>query len=408
VPLTRRQILRRRRIAVFGGLGVVLAVGFYLPFTLLAPLDAENAQVLAWEAPVTAAPELVWPSYGATAIGAVGWPGTLATSGSAETLPIASISKVVTALVVLDAKPLAIGEQGPTVTTTAADVKLYSSYVARNGKVEPVRSGLVLSQHQLLQLSLVASANNYTATLVNWAFGSEEQFVVAARAWLDAHDLTAIIMADATGMSPDNRATAANLVELGKLALADPIVAPIVGTTHISIPGVGEIDNTNELLGLGGVRGIKTGTLDEAGACLLFAADYTIGSETVTVIGVMLGGQDHPSLDRDVSALLTAAQTGFHEVTLVSTGDDVASFSSNWGDSSQVVATADSSAIVWSDTPITRFVDVRPVTLENAGVDVGKLTFTVGDRVIEVPIELESTIDDPGAWWRLLHPDELF
>ena len=48
MPLTRRQILRRRRATVFGGFGVLLAVGFYLPFTLLAPLHAENAQVLAW------------------------------------------------------------------------------------------------------------------------------------------------------------------------------------------------------------------------------------------------------------------------------------------------------------------------------------------------------------------------
>jgi serine-type D-Ala-D-Ala carboxypeptidase (penicillin-binding protein 5/6) len=395
-------------VTVFGGLALVLATGFYLPVTLLAPLHAENAQVLSWEAPVTLAPELAFPSYGATAIGAIGWPGTLATSGSTDALPVASLSKVVTSLVVLAAHPLAVGEEGPTVTTTSADVSLYRSYLARNGKVEPVRSGLVLSQHQLLQLTLVASANNYAATLVNWAFGSEEAYVGAARTWLDEHGLTSTFMLDATGMSPENRATAADLVELGKLALADPLVAQIVSTTHISIPGVGEIDNTNDLLGVGGVRGIKTGTLDEAGACLLFAADYLIGSETVTVIGVMLGGKDHPSLDNDIQSLLATAQTGFHEVRLSTLGEEVASYSSDWGDSSTVVATADTQVIVWSDTPITRFIDVQPVTLAAAGLRVGKLTFLVGERSIEVPIELTATIDDPGAWWRLTHPDELF
>jgi serine-type D-Ala-D-Ala carboxypeptidase (penicillin-binding protein 5/6) len=395
-------------VTVFGGLALVLATGFYLPVTLLAPLHAENAQVLSWEAPVTLAPELAFPSYGASAIGAIGWPGTLATSGSTDALPVASLSKVVTSLVVLAAHPLAVGEEGPTVTTTSADVSLYRSYLARNGKVEPVRSGLVLSQHQLLQLTLVASANNYAATLVNWAFGSEEAYVGAARTWLDEHGLTSTFMSDATGMSPENRATAADLVELGKLALADPLVAQIVSTTHISIPGVGEIDNTNDLLGVGGVRGIKTGTLDEAGACLLFAADYLIGSETVTVIGVMLGGKDHPSLDNDIQSLLATAQTGFHEVRLSTLGEEVASYSSDWGDSSTVVATADTQVIVWSDTPITRFIDVQPVTLAAAGLRVGKLTFLVGERSIEVPIELTATIDDPGAWWRLTHPDELF
>jgi serine-type D-Ala-D-Ala carboxypeptidase (penicillin-binding protein 5/6) len=408
MPLTRRQILRRRRVTVFGGLAIVLATGFYLPFTLLAPLHAEDAQVLAWEAPVTAAPELAFPGYGATAIGAVGWPGTLAVSGSTEALPIASLSKVITALVVLDAHPLAVGEEGPTLTTTSADVGLYRSYLARNGKVEPVRAGIVLSQHQLLQLTLVASANNYAATLVNWAFGSEDAYVAAARTWLDKHGLSSTSMSDATGMSPDNRATASDLIELAKLALADPLVSQIVSTTHISIGGVGEIDNTNELLGIGGVRGIKTGTLDEAGACLLFAADYTVGAETVTVVGVMLGGKDHPSLDADIQSLLATAQTGFHEVQLSTLGDEVASYQSDWGDGSTAVATADARVIVWSDTPITRFIDVEPVTLATAGTPVGKLSFVVGDRTIEVPIELTTTIDDPGAWWRLTHPDELF
>ncbi len=408
MPLTRRQILRRRRITVFGGLGLVLAAGFYLPFTLLAPLHAETAQVQSWQAPVTVAPELAFPGYGATAVGAVGWDGPLAVSGSTDALPIASISKVVTSLVVLDAHPLAVGEEGPSVTTTASDVSLFHSYLARNGKVEPVRAGLTLSQHQLLQLTLVASANNYTATLVNWAFGSEEAYVAAARTWLDAHGLTNIAMSDATGMSPDNRATATDLIELAKIALADPLVSQIVATGHISIPSVGEIDNTNDLLGLDGVRGIKTGTLDEAGACLLFAADYTVGTETVTVVGVMLGGADHPSLDRDIQALLATAQGGFQQVTLVTAGDHIASFTSDWGDVSTVVATADSSVVVWSDTPIGRFVDVRPITLATAGTDVGKLTFTVGTRSIEVPIELSATIDDPGPWWRLTHPDELF
>jgi serine-type D-Ala-D-Ala carboxypeptidase (penicillin-binding protein 5/6) len=215
-------------------------------------------------------------------------------------------------------------------------------------------------------------------------------------------------MADATGMSPDNRATATDLVELGKIALANPVIAELTSTPTISIPSVGEIENTNDLLGVNGVRGMKTGTLDEAGACLLFAADYQIGSETVTVVGVMLGGKNHPSLNVDISALLATVQAGFHEVQLVTTGDDVASYETLWGDSSQVVATETVSMVVWSDTAISRFIDVKPVTLADAGTDVGFLTFTIGDRIVEVPIEVETTLDDPGSWWRLTHPGELF
>lgn len=408
MPLTRRQILRRRRLTVFGGLGLVLGTLFYLPFTLLAPLSASAAQVLPWVAPASAVPTLEWPGYGSSAIGAVGFDGVLASSGSAEPQSIASITKVVTALVVLEAKPLALGEEGPQISFTAADAGLYTAYLRRNGKVEPVRSGLVFTEHQVLQLTLVASANNYTASLVNWAFGSEDAFLPIARAWLDAHGLANTTLTDATGMNAENRSTASDLVELGKIALADPIVSQIVATAHISIPGVGEIDNTNELLGAGGVRGIKTGTLDEAGACLLFAADYEIGGEQVTVVGVVLGGIDHPSLDADVTELLATAREGFHEVALATAGTDYASYSTAWGDSSEVVATEDASVVVWSDTPVSLLVQARPLTLDKAGAKVGSLSFTVGEQTIEVPLALASEIDDPGPWWRLTHPAELF
>jgi serine-type D-Ala-D-Ala carboxypeptidase (penicillin-binding protein 5/6) len=387
---------------------VVLASAIYLPFTLLAPLTANAATVLPWVAPTTTAAELDWPSYGASAIGAIGYPGVLATSGKAEPQSIASITKVITALVVLEAHPLAVDEAGPIITTTANDSALYRAYLARDGKVEPVRSGLKLSEHQLLQLTLVASANNYTATLVNWAFGSEEAFLPVAREWLAAHNLTQTTLTDATGMNPQNKSTVVDLIELGKIALADPIVSPLVSTKHISIPGVGEIDNTNELLGVGGVRGIKTGTLDEAGACLLFAADYEIAGTTVTVIGVMLGGKNHPSLDRDVKTLLTTAQTGFTEVQLTAAGTGYASYSTEWGDESDVVAASSASIVVWAETPITLLVEAQPVTLGQPGAAVGSLHFTVGTTKVEVPLQLAGEIDDPGAWWRLTHPAELF
>lgn len=392
---------------VFGGLALVLATAFYLPITLLAPIGSTAAAIAPYDAPVSAEAQLDFPGYGATAVGAIGFPGTLAESGSADPVPIASISKVITALVVLDRHPLELGEEGPTITFTSKDVQLYYSYLRDNGKIEPVRSGISLTQHQVMQLTLVASANNYAASLVNWAFGSEAEYAAAANAWLAAHGLTHTSMSDATGMSPQNTSTAADLVELGKLALSNPVVSELVSTKHISIPGVGEIDNTNDLLGENGIRGIKTGTLDEAGACLLFAADYQIGSETVTVVGVMLGGKDHPSLDADIRALLGGVAAGFHEVDLVTAGQQFGSYTTIWGDSAQIVATQNASLLVWSATTITVLIEAHPLGLAEAGTDVGKLTFSAGSEVVTVPLEIDTTIDDPGPEWRLTHPGDL-
>jgi len=406
VPLSRRQVYRRRRITVFGALGLVLATGFYLPFTLLAPLHASAAQLDPYIPPTTTAPTLTFPGYGATAVGAVEFPGVLAKSGTDDPLPLASVTKIVTALVTLEERPLGVDEAGPDIAFTRADVTIYNDYLKRFGSVKPVKAGITLTYRQVLELTVVASANNYTQSLVNWAFGSEAAFVPVANAWLAEHGLESMVLTDSTGMNPENVGTASDLIELGRLALADPLVSTLVSTKKVEIPNVGEIKNTNKLLGDVGIRGIKTGTLDEAN--LLFAADYEVGSHTVTVIGVMLGAKNHKVLDQDVIALLNSAKPGFQEVVLTTEGQEYGSYSTLWGDDAEAVAAKDASVVVWADTAISLLVQARPVTFGAKGDDIGVLTFTVGSETIEVPLELDATIDDPGPGWRLSHPAELF
>ena len=404
MPLTRAQIYRRRRVAVFGGLAAVLVVLLYLPTTLLAPVSAAEFRP-AELPPITTVPAApAFPAYGGGAIGAVGWDGVLAASGDTAPRPIASITKVVTALVVLDAHPLAAGETGPTIETTSADVALYDSYLARNGKVVSVRPGLQFTQREMLDLVLIESANNYAETLATWAFGSHRAYVDAAAAWVAAHGLTQTTIVDSTGMSPDNRSSTADLVTLGKLALEHPVVAEIVATPTMQLHDIGRLDNTNGLLGMGGVDGIKTGTLDEAGACLLFAADIPIGGETVTVVGAVLGAEDHDQLDTDVQALLASVTPGFQEITLATDGEVVGSYTSEWGDRSDLVVVGDHRTVVWSDAPVAATVDSREVHLADAGSDAGVLRVTVAGESTDITLRLADRIDDPGPWWRLSNP----
>ena len=173
---------------------------------------------------------------------------------------------------------------------------------------------------------------------------SEEAFVAEAREWVAAHALPSITIVDSTGLDPANTATATDLIELGRLALADPLVATIVGTDSLTIHDVGLIENTNELLGTNGVTGIKTGTLDPFGANLLFSAVYPIGSSSVTVIGVVLGGTDHDTLNVAITGLLASVQAGFHEVDVSDVGDPFASYSTAWGQSAEAAADAEGDA----------------------------------------------------------------
>jgi serine-type D-Ala-D-Ala carboxypeptidase (penicillin-binding protein 5/6) len=407
VPLTRRQIYRRRRIAVFGAIVLALGLGIYLPTTLLAPLPLAAAEVLPYEPPTGVAPAPATPGYGASALGAVGYDGALVTSGAAEALPIASITKVLTALVVTSVHPLAEGEAGPSITMGAADEQFYSDQLAEGGGVKSVYAGQVVTQRQMLELVLIASANNYAESLATWAFGSEQGFLDATRAWLDERGLVSPIITDPSGILPTNVSTSADLLEIAKLAIADPTISTIVATVETVVPDVGTIRNTNDLLGIDGVDGIKTGTLDESGACLLFSSDLTVGDETVTLVGVVLGGPDHGTIDADIQSLLATATPGFQQLQLVTAGQQVASFTTPWGDQANAVAVADESALVWSDTPVAAFPQIDDVNVGDAGTDVGEVRFTVGERTVVVQLELDAPITDPGSWWRVTNPTEV-
>lgn len=399
---------RRRRVVVFGGLGVLLALLVYLPMTLLAPLPVAVATVTAPEDAPPEVPPLAYPSYGASAIGAVGYPGVLGQSGSADALPMASITKVVTALVVLDAYPLATGEPGPSVTMTAADAALYDTYLAQNGSVTSVRAGLTLTERELLELMLVKSANNYTMSTVLWAFGSNDAFVEAARAWLAENGLDGIVVNEPTGLDYGNVAPADQLVELGRLALEHPVVAEIVATPAVGIADLGVLPNTNALLGTSGVDGIKTGTLDDFGANLLFSADYAVGESTVTLIGVVLGGPDHDVIDRDILALLGSAQANFAEVEVAAEGEAFASFDPIWGDPVTAVASERVALLTWGGSAVETRVETEDIRTGARGEDVGDISFTTGTRTVTIELELAADLADPGPWWRLTNPVALF
>ena len=110
-------------------------------------------------------------------------------------------------------------------TMTAADVALFDAYKKVDGKVVDVRVGEVYTQRELLDLTLIESANNYSSTLAKWAFGSEEAFVAKAQEWLAAHALPNVTIVDSTGLGVGNTATASDLIELGRIALADPLLS---------------------------------------------------------------------------------------------------------------------------------------------------------------------------------------
>ena len=408
---TSRRVYVRRRIAVGVAATAVLAGAIYTPMTLLAPVPTVAAETAEFAAAITPPPAIaaapVVPGFGVSGITAIGETGALATVDDGAQHPIASITKAITALVVLSVKPMDATADGEPIVLTDQDAGFYDWQISLGGSAEPVTPGVTMSQRDVLELMLLPSANNYAQTLATWAFGSEAAYVDAARAWLLEQGMSATTIVDASGVDDANASTVADLLMLGQLALSNPVLAPIVAMPAADVPDLGVVENSNRLLGTVGVDGIKTGTSPLAGACLLFSADVAVGSQTVTLVGVVLGGDTHAAVRDAVAALVTSVTAGYREIEVVAEDSPFAEFEQVWGDSATAVTASAVTMLVWSDTPVTITADVLSVSLAEAGTDVGTVTVTSGPRSASVPLRLDGTIDDPGAWWRLSHPGSL-
>ncbi|MDO9397050.1 MAG: D-alanyl-D-alanine carboxypeptidase [Herbiconiux sp.] len=423
-------VYRRRRIVVGSILLVVAVLATYLPVALLAPVPAAAASIPDAPAVSSTAVPLAAPPSGTSAISVVG-DGTgrttaddpagvvLGASGSTEAVPIASITKTITALVVLDAQPIAEGGEGPDLTMTETDAQYLRDTIAVGGSWASVYPGQVLSEREVIEIMMLESANNYSLTLTTWAFGSVAAYLEAATAWLAEHGLTSTQVVDTSGLDPGSRSSARDLLALGALALADPVLSGIVGTAEDTLPQLGLIDNSNTLLGTNGIDGVKTGTTDEAGFCLLFSADTVVNAggpdeQTVQLVGVVLGAASTAELQAAVLALLQSAEAGFQVVPLVTAGDVVGTYTTAWGASADVVATESLTATVWSGASATRSVETEPLESGASGTPVGTARYTLEGTVIggsgelTVPLALAGELDGPDAGWRLANPGRLF
>jgi D-alanyl-D-alanine carboxypeptidase (penicillin-binding protein 5/6) len=345
-----------------------------------------------------------WPAEGSAAIAVGGIDGTL--SSSADVVPIASISKVVTALVVLDARPLAIGEQGPEFRFSAGDRAQYWDYLRANESALDVPVGGTLTQYQMLQGILIGSAGNYTDRLVSSIWPNDRVFAAAARDWMDRHSLPGITILEPTGINAGNAASPASLLPLAQLAMSNPVIAEIVGQPSVTLPGAGLVENTNGLLSDPGVLGIKTGLLE--GYNLLAAKDVVIGETTVRLYAATLGQPDDATRITATGALFSQLQQELLPTNAVPVQTVAGTVTTRWGEQVDVVTTADASVILWNGGAGQIATTFDLGDSRAAGDTVGTLTAAGPFDTATADLALAADIEPPSAWWRLTHPLDLF
>ncbi len=401
----RRSLWRPAVIAP--ALVLAALAGGYAATTLLWPLHSLAPSVSAVPLSIEAAPASVpvWPANGNAAVDVQGFDELVTTDAA---VPIASITKLVSSLMVLERMPLQPGEQGPSYAFTAEDSEAYWDYLIDDQSALDVPVDGTLTQYQLLQGTLLGSANNYIDFLAGEIWGSERAFADAARIWLDERGLSGITVVSPSGLDEGNTATPAALLHLARRALQNPVIAEIVATPAAEIPGAGLVTNTNALIADPGVIGLKTGALTDYYG-LLAAKDVVVDGATVRVYAAALGQPDNDLRFAETRALFDQVEAELQaQAPAVPRGTVVGQATTRWGATAELVTTADARPVLWNGGTAGAAADLALGEDWSAGGAAGSLRVTgpVDERTVDV--SLAEELAEPSPWWRLTHPLQLF
>jgi len=193
--------------------------------------------------------------------------------------PIASVTKLMTAMVVLDAgQPL-----DESIDVGVGDLDLLKGTHSR------LSLGAALSRREMLHVALMASENRAASSLARHYPGGMEACVRAMNRKAQSLGMTRTHFSDPTGLSSENVSTAGDLALMVRAAAAYPLIreATTTSSRYVEVQPSGRIlgyNNTNSLVRSGqwDIQLSKTGFIREAGKCLVMLAN--IASREVVIV----------------------------------------------------------------------------------------------------------------------------
>ncbi len=249
---------------------------------------------------------LPWPGIGQAAV-AIPSIGVDTASAPEKPQPVASLTKLMTAYVVLHDHPLKMGQLGPSITVVQADVDDYNQDTVSDNSNAQVAVGEQIPEVQVLGGLLIHSADNYADLLARWDAGSEAAFVAKMNADAAKLGMTQSHFADPSGVDPGSMSTPYDLLKVTSLDMTNPVFASLVRQSSITLPVAGTISTYTPFLGFDGVIGVKSGFTTAAGGCDVLAVVRPVhGVPTLLLAAVT--GQQGP---------IVLAQAGLHALALV-------------------------------------------------------------------------------------------
>ena len=274
-------------------------------------------------------PSLPFPATGESAVFVQGV-GLLGASARQRSVPMASVTKVMTAILVLRDHPLGDGS-GPMFKMTAADHAAYVHDATNNDSNLDVVAGEHLSERQLLEALMIPSADNIADYLARWDAGSIPAFVKKMNSMARALGLKHTHYADASGLNPDSRSTAVDQALLGSYAMTVPGMIAVEDHPTMVFPIEGAVANFNPVVGVDGVIGLKSGFTSAAQGCLVTAARRSVGGHSVLIISSTLGQPlNLPQVGMIDLQLLAAASSALEVRQVLHAGQAVASVVAGW------------------------------------------------------------------------------
>ena len=376
------------------------ALGAYRYTRPLPPLS------IAYQLPEAVTPQpgqanLPWPSRGTAAVAVEGL-GIVGMVGDEQPRPIASVTKMMTAYVILKSKPLKAGEPGPMITTTAADIALYRRLIAQDESVVAVAEGTRVSQYDMLQALLIPSGNNIGAMLASWDAGSVDAFVAKMNAEAKALGMVNTRYVDASGASKESVSTAKDQLLLAQAAMANPVFAEIVNKKQAQVPVAGTIFSTDTLLGKTGIVGVKTGWTEEAGGNFVGAAKVNVQGRQLTVFSAVMNQDTLETAFAITERLLPAVGTNLKYVKVIATGTTVAQVDTGWHSHANIVSDGEVELLTWPGMQVRIGIALNPLEVPiKAGTDVGGVKVMAGEQQRELRLKTDAALAAPTRWWRI-------
>ena len=384
---------------------VILLIVVAIMIRINRPYPAVEAKLLSQSLVLPGHLSVTFPEQGESAVGTENF-GVIASSDNQTAVPIASLTKMMTAYLVLKAYPLKPGQDGPSLTINAQDMADYQNHLTNGGSVLRIALGESLTERQLLEGLLLPSGNNIANTLGRWVSGTDAAFVAKMNETAKALGMTDTHYEDASGVSPATVSNAVDQIKIAQAAMAYTVFQEIVVMPQATLPVAGTVYNVNWMLGKHGVVGIKTGSTSQAGGCFVSATPIVVGKEKHFIIAAVLGQKTVQSLQSALDAnvkILDQVRNEFKLYPLTQPTEGFGQISSAWHANSDLKTTQPIQIFGYPGMKVSFSLKSLKTQLpilsgENAAI----LSINTGQEVGTYQLQSAQQIEPPPLLWKLI------